>query len=298
MTELAQATAKLVFAGANTLLSIDSLTQRTLSAMAAAGETGVHPGDALLTGTRLHCDTYALRIEIAPDDAECIVALRLHSPTLTDTELKIRLAGMLYHLASGLPATHIIWLETTARLPRDAFLATLAPDMDGATPQPTVSNVTPIAPRRVQRDPGSTTPRPDPDSQSHSQTLARMLPAIDTADRPIAVNANAPVGYIRQDAHVAAFETNLRMALLHEPDADELKLLAADMEPVPVEARLSTWAVSLTVATVSLPVAAPVMIYNIARGEDMRVASLAMALAGFFLALDTSGAMAGVVTGF
>ncbi|MFZ7093381.1 hypothetical protein [Primorskyibacter sp. 2E233] len=32
--------------------------------------------------------------------------------------------------------------------------------------------------------------------------------------------------------------------------------------------------------------------FNAARGEDFRVASLAMALGGFFLALNTSGAMA------
>lgn len=89
----------------------------------------------------------------------------------------------------------------------------------------------------------------------------------------------------------------MRETLLRDASEEELAELRLETGIVPVEARLSTWAVSIAVATVSLPVAVPVIIYNVARGEDMRVASLAMGLAGLFVALDTSGAMAGIMTG-
>jgi hypothetical protein len=151
-----------------------------------------------------------------------------------------------------------------------------------------------VEPRRVVSS-GVRAPRPLADPTA--SLLANSLPAVDPAARFTSANRNDRPGTPHHDDHVLCYEHHLRAALLRAADATEIEALRKAQGILPVEARLSTWAVSLAVATVSLPVAAPVMIYNLARGEDMRVASLAMGLAGLFLALDSSGAMA-AVTGF
>lgn len=91
-----------------------------------------------------------------------------------------------------------------------------------------------------------------------------------------------------------AYERDVRRMFLRDPNKEEMAALKSEMKAKmpPLEARLSTWAVSLTVATFSLPAALPVMAYNLTKGEDMRFASLSLALSGMFLGLNTSGAMA------
>ncbi|CUH80057.1 hypothetical protein [Tropicibacter naphthalenivorans] len=197
--------------------------------------------------------------------------------------LQARLAPMLYTLAKTLPIQAVVWGETALRIPAQTLVAGLAASFEPA------ETVTPIAPRRVSGTKPAT-------ARPSKADLAQMLPQVNSAARMAAANDNADMGAPQFDAHVKAFETSLRATLLRPASKAEIEEIRAEDGIIPIEARLSTWAVSLTVATVSLPVAAPIMAYNVMRGEDLRAASLAMGLAGFFVAMDTSGAMAGIAS--
>lgn len=209
-----------------------------------------------------------------------------------EAEQLARLARLVYALARELPVNRIAWPGATPLIPREAFLQGLAQSFGdreraghgGAAP------VAPVAPRRIAAMPAR---RPRP-ARSAAPSLARLLPRPeDTHTQPVA-NVNAGVGQPRFDDHVQAFEAHLRRQLRREASQEELANLQREL-PVPVEARLSTWAVSLTAATIYLPVALPVMAYNLARGEDMRFASLGVALAGLFFTLDQNGTVAAVL---
>lgn len=53
--------------------------------------------------------------------------------------------------------------------------------------------------------------------------------------------------------------------------------------------RLSAWILSIGVAIFALPVGAMLMVFNLTRGADLRLASQTAALTGMFIALVTCG---------
>ncbi|MFZ5964669.1 hypothetical protein ACOXXX_17130 [Thalassococcus sp. BH17M4-6] len=278
-------TATLVF-DKQRLFSTDTLGALLNRGMQQMGVSGCDAPRATMTGAAMATDTLraTLDVDMTADGTQLLVSLCGTNESAASVQAK--LAGLVYHLSTELPVTHIGWLDTGTLLPRDGFLDALAPQLDAR------GNVTGIAPRRPAR-PAVKTARPD--TRTHRDTLSRMLPPVSRSGRPRSANMNAKVALPRYDAHVRTYNANLRFQMLRDADEMELDAVREEQGPAPVEARLSTWAVSLSVATISLPVAAPVMIYNIARGEDMRVASLAMGVAGLFLALDNSGTLAGLL---
>lgn len=295
-------TAKLVFQGER-FVSLPKVAAILEAHLTEGGHEDVRQIEASLTGLCVETQEKQILLDMAFEDGETVLSVRIEAPgTATATNLA-SLAAAVYPIACQLPVAFVIWAGTDLRIPRQTFVDGLAKQFgkietksDDATSTARPSaEVCQIAPRRVAAQAGARTTRPL--AGAASNPVASCLPAVDRAARLISANANVELGCNRYDAHVEAYEHNLRSSMLRLADRDEIEALRDEYGIVPLEARLSTWAVSLTIATVSLPVAAPVMIYNVARGEDMRVASLAMGLAGFFLALNSSGAMAGV-TGF
>lgn len=295
-------TAKLVFQGER-FVSLPKVASILEAHLTEAGHDSVRQSEASLTGLCVEVREKRFLLEMAFEDGETVLSVGIEAPGAAPATKLADLAAALYPIARQIPAAFVIWAGTDLRIPRQAFVDGLAAQFGKSETQLDISentkrpsaDVTQIAPRRVAAQAGARTTRPL--AGAASNPVANCLPAVDPAARLISANANVELGCNRYDAHVQAYEHNLRSSMLRLADQDEIEALRDEYGIVPLEARLSTWAVSLTIATVSLPVAAPVMIYNVARGEDMRVASLAMGLAGFFLALNSSGAMAGV-TGF
>lgn len=62
--------------------------------------------------------------------------------------------------------------------------------------------------------------------------------------------------------------------------------------------RLSVWLMTFTLGLFALPVAAALIVINLLRGENLRLTSQTAALTGTFLALQTSGATAQVLSMF
>ncbi|MFP4274989.1 MAG: hypothetical protein ACLFRU_08180 [Paracoccaceae bacterium] len=89
-----------------------------------------------------------------------------------------------------------------------------------------------------------------------------------------------------------AVMTGLRAAFRDAPDATPAAAAAADEAEIPPQPlRLAAWAMSLTVAIFSLPVAAALIVLNLGRGEDLRLSAHALALTGLFMTLDHAGAL-------
>ena len=88
-------------------------------------------------------------------------------------------------------------------------------------------------------------------------------------------------------------------ALPEEPQIDPIALRAAfdnseDARPGTPE-RLTAWAITLSVATLSLPMALPLVAANLRHGEDLRAASLVAGLVGFYAAIDLQTASMGLL---
>jgi hypothetical protein len=177
-----------------------------------------------------------------------------------------------------------------ARLNTDDARARIDAAQNPAMPLPPLS----VAPRRVAGI-AATTPRLAPEAAAR---IARLLPRIEHDRRIGSANANGAPGAAHHDDHIRAYEAHLLAELRRDAAEDEIAALRAEEGVPTTEARLSTWAVSLTVATVSLPMALPVIAYNVARGEDFRAAALVLGLAGFFSMIQSSGALAGVMGAF
>lgn len=288
-------TAKLVFAGEH-FVSLPKVADLLNTHLMSLGQTAPTRSEASLTGLRITSGQKVFTMDLAFEEGETILTIGLQDADAPSD--MAALAAAVYPIAKTLPAEFVVWADTGVRIPRETFVQGLSVQFDSAVASEEESGkdkVVRIAPRRIKVSREARTSRPlaKPATPDRASSLAATPQTVQLAS----ANDNSVMGQHRFDAHVLSFEQNLRSTMLRESKPEELGRLDAEGNVIPLEARLSTWAVSLTVATISLPVAAPVMIYNIARGEDMRVASLAMGLAGFFLALDTSGAMA-AVTGF
>ncbi len=296
----------------------------------AAGQTAADP----LNGVTLRSDDTLLHASWQTEDSALVLSLNLADTGRTSTEasdsLQTRMIQVLRPLLAQLPVDAVEWMDTGLRIPASEFAAAIAPAaLDTALPMPriaprrvakpasggAIARLSPqdarariqaatkpalpvppltVAPRRVAK-PAAETQRL---SHEAAATIANLLPRIDPAERIAGANANAPLGAEPQDAHVRAYEAHRLAMIRQDPDQHEIEALR-DAEGLPTtEARLSTWALSLTVATVSLPMALPVMAYNVARGEDFRAASLVLGLAAFFSMIQGSGAMAAVLGAF
>lgn len=238
------------------------------------------------------------------------------------------LARLLRPLLRALPVCTVGWRQNRVELPADEVRRTLQAVVE---PLRTLR----VLPRRVNRG-AAAAPRERLDRKSAAQriaaienhhalrlTIPRAVPRrVQQQSTPSAVRrlsadaARAIVSLVPQvghaaginpeplirvqqhDAHVMAYQQHLRDEILRDASSAELHRMASEQSVIPVEARLSTWAVSITVATISLPMALPVIAWNLMRGENFRAAALVLGLSGPMMQLSGSPALAAMLAGF
>ena len=254
----------------NTVLpSIETLT---ISAKKAIYSVGQHKIDLAetITGVSLSCADYTLDLVSQIFAGETLITAHLTPSAPADiAQMQLTLAKITALLADRHEPESIVWLDTNVRIPTADFLEAMAPKTPEAQ-----------QPRRVT----STAP------------AKRARPALRSQPSLPANYNGAPDAPQKHDAHVQAYEANIRDAMLREASETELAEFEGEAPAQTTEARLSAWAVSIAVASFSLPLAAPVVIYNVARGEDVRVASLAMGLVGLFATLDVQGTFSSLLS--
>ncbi len=254
----------------NTVLpSTEVLMISAKKAMYSLGQLKIDTVETI-SGVCLSCADYSLDFVPQIFAGETLITVHLTPSKPSDVaEMQLALARVTALLAERHEPESIVWLDTNIRIPTADFLDAMAPE----TPQAQ-------QPRRVTAQGATKRPRP-------TQTIQASLPAN--------VN-NSPDTPQKHDAHIQAYEANIRDMMLRDASENELAEFEGDAQEKSTEARLSAWAVSIAVASFSLPLAAPVVIYNVARGEDVRVASLAMGLVGLFATLDVQGTISSLMS--
>lgn len=221
-----------------------------------------------------------------------IIKLPSDLPSLREAERSTvtahsALALATLELAQVLDPDFVQWLQPDMMLQTSSFLSVLEK----------------VTPRRVSAADRATTAevarrrRPIPVlpfSQTQANRVSRLFPDIDdTCERldsqtrldPVAATTSAPtedstsLPYLR-----AVFRREDEAAHVAEEPATTLR-----PEEPSTTSRLATWAVSLAVSLLSLPVGIALMVYNLIRGEDLRLALTALALTGLFTGLTSLG---------
>lgn len=202
------------------------------------------------------------------------------------TRLQGLLIDLLRPLVAALRVRSVDWLQTGLRIPACDFVdAVCVENTTDDTPDHPQ-----IAPRRVARAAGTSTARPAPGPTCGTTTPnlpmrhgpvhpRRIRPATATAARRPPLRHGPPR---RQDAHVRHYEAHLAQTLRRPPTDAELEAMRVATGQPSTPERLAIWAISLSVATVSLPMAVPVLVGNLVHGENLRAASLVMGLVGVF----------------
>lgn len=97
----------------------------------------------------------------------------------------------------------------------------------------------------------------------------------------------APAGGSVQvdNAALRALRSEFMVIDAHELEWMELEERRAKTAPL----RLSAWAMSMSTALIAAPLAIPLFVHNLVRGEDLRAGALSLGVAGFYASLAHSG---------
>lgn len=248
-----------------------------------------------VTGTHILSDTCARvvtdRIElmlVAEDDTE-FTALRDPAGTFLELRLAARgashlprftrdsvLARTLQKLHELLDPDFVKWIDADVLLPAPDFARAV-----GLTSKRPVAGGR-VLPRRIARA------RRLPDIEETNASLQRR---ISDQDPTIFGNASEP-DRLRKVFTEDWIDPNQ----LAEQAASEAQ--AREMEDIETTAplRLSAWLISFAVTLFVLPVGVMLLILNLAKGENLRLASQTAALTGTFIALQSFGTMASAMT--
>lgn len=188
-------------------------------------------------------------------------------------------------LAQVLDPDFVQWLQPDMMLQTSSFLSVL----EKVTPR-RVSTAT-----MARRDDAARRKRPSqivPFSQTNAyQTQAsrvtRPFPDIETTVERLETRTVSETSQGPDKAQSLSLPPHPDMPQGTAPDA-VLPAPLVTQEPTTV-ARLATWAVSILVAMISLPVGLALMVYNLVRGEDLRLAMIALGLTGLVAGLVASG---------
>jgi hypothetical protein len=214
------------------------------------------------------------------------------------------LASLTCQMAIWLEPEYVRWLNEDALLDTKDFVKAVAR----------------VMPRRVKRKKPSQEHRPTRPVLVHSAPQPAMAAVSDTPvrpshptldpDRPQTLRGAARFPDVEVTSHSLEGEYDRRSRLASEQsemhELSELRTSFSSEEDDALEAtgiaaprnsvaRMATWFLAITVGVFSLPLAAFLMVYNLFRGEDFRLAAQALSLTGLFTALGARGATADVV---
>ena len=177
------------------------------------------------------------------------------------------LARILLQMVQRYNADYVEWLNRHAVLTADEFMNAC-------------SHVKPKRVRSVR-----------PKAPVASAATAERFPSVEETQSRL----TARMRHLMPGAKASAEEDLLANVFRSEPSGDDLAGIE-DVEEVPSNTlRLATWAMTGTVAFLSLPVAATLGVISLAKGEDFRLNTQALSLTGLAVVLTGTGAVADVV---
>jgi hypothetical protein len=254
-------------------------------------------------------DSAALIIELSLSQQDDTVAV----PARRNTQAT--LASLTCQMAIWLEPDYVHWLNEGSLLDTKDFVKAVARVMP--------RRVKRKKPGRMQRSTRPVLVQAQPLAEAQAQPVAAVQGAAVVADTPVRPTlptrdpnrpqtARAATRFPDVDSTSRALETEYdrrnRLANdqsdLHELsdlrisfDAEDDAALEASgiASPRNSVARMATWFLAITVGVFSLPLAAFLMVYNLFRGEDFRLAAHALSLTGLFTALSARGATADVM---
>lgn len=116
------------------------------------------------------------------------------------------------------------------------------------------------------------------------ETRARIIPRKVKASSRL--RATQRRNSVRVDEWMmTAVRAQMNGVTLEEVERMELEERRAKSAPM----RLSAWAISFTTALIAAPLAIPLIVHNLVRGEDVRSGAMALGVAGLYAVLAQSG---------
>lgn len=219
-------------------------------------------------------------------------------PSLRDAERSTvtahsALALSTLELAQVLDPDFVQWLQPDMMLQTSSFLSVL----EKVTPRRvTAADRARNAEAERRKRPTPVLPFP----QEQTNRVSRLFPDIDiTCERleSHAVAEETPATHDIPDEKSRM--SYLRSVFSHQEEVEDTAAPAADAalpaEPS-IPSRLTTWVVSFGVALISMPVGLALIVYNLLRGEDLRLALTALTLTALFSGLAAIGAIEQAVT--
>lgn len=219
-------------------------------------------------------------------------------PSLRDAERSTvtahsALALSTLELAQVLDPDFVQWLQPDMMLQTSSFLSVL----EKVTPRRvTAADRARNAEAERRKRPTPVLPFP----QEQTNRVSRLFPDIDiTCERleSHAVAEETPATHDIPDEKSRM--SYLRSVFSRQEEMEDTAPPAADAalpaEPS-IPSRLTTWVVSFGVALISMPVGLALIVYNLLRGEDLRLALTALTLTALFSGLAAIGAIEQAVT--
>lgn len=220
-----------------------------------------------------------------------IVKLPTDLPSLREAERSTvtahsALALATLELAQALDPDYVQWLQPDMMLQTSSFLSVL----EKVTPRRVSSAERDARAAERRRRPSPVLPL----AQTAATPVARLFPDIEDTCSRIESQTRVALQGDPATAEDVASQRYLR-AVFRREDEIEPEALHEAAEPVSDEpstvSRLATWAVSVLVSLISLPIGLALMVYNLLRGEDLRLALTALALTGLISGLAAMGVM-------
>lgn len=203
------------------------------------------------------------------------------------------LAGITEYLSQETKADMVQWLDPNMVLDAQDFSLAMSPQLPIPEGEPVVDNAA-----QVEADP-VLSPQFVPEEPVHARRIfpaEPRFPDVDTITDVLrtsmsAIETGAEYGSDVFQAHYEAAEIRLREVFRFDPEDDTPPVVA----PATTTIRLAAWALSLSVAMFALPLAVFLIILNILRGENLRLAGQVMGVAGLMVPLNSSGAFADIL---
>lgn len=253
------------------------------NARPAQQSTDMQEMDAAILGTQVEAQS------LLSQNAQTSVTLTItivkrasELPSLREAERSTvtahaALALSTLELAQVLDPDFVQWLQPDMMLQTSSFLSVL----EKVTPRRiSTANLQRSADAARRRRPKPVLPL----SQTQSGQVTRLFPDIDTTLERLEHRS------VREKAQAEDIAQSLSSGLPLTPEASAPAPAASTATPeISTVARVAVWAVSFIVALISLPVGLALMVYNLLRGEDLRLAMVALVLTGLMTGLATAG---------
>lgn len=242
-----------------------------------------------------------------------IIKLPSDLPSLREAERSTAtahsaLALATLELAQVLDPDYVQWLQPDMMLSTSSFLSVLekvtprrvsAADRaaNGQNETDRRKRPTPVLP--LNQKGGATVSRLFPDIEDTCERLENQSRTDETPEVAPARADSSGLPYLRavfnRDSEIGMTSATGDAASGTDKAADAAYDARSLTDEPSTTSRVATWAISLTVSLISVPIGLALMVYNLLRGEDLRLALTALALTGLFTGMAKLGMIDTVV---